>query len=215
MAYLRWRRVIELAALDRPWVGEMFMRRRWARTEDKPPAFWDNEYTSGNYDRLGKSEQRHHLRLLAALIAEHRPNPRVLDIGCGDGAFWRAIRSHSPARYVGVDLSEVAIARSNERYGGEGAEFVVGDGSCFPTGETFDAIVFPECIEFLGDPLAVLSHYAPNLAPSGVFGVTQWLAVKPLRIWRAVAGATEVVDQAVVSTAWGGAWQVWTCKPKR
>ena len=214
MAYMRWRRLIELSALDRPWIGELFMRRRRGRPAEQAPGFWDNEYTSGAYDRLGLSEQRHHLRLLAALIAEHKPNPRVLDIGCGDGAFYRAIRSHSPAHYVGVDVSEVAIDRSRERYGETaGVSFVLGDGSSYSTNETFDAIVFPECIEFLDDPLKVFAHYRKNLAEDGVFGVTQWLAVRPLRIWRAIAAQTSVIDQAVVSTQWGGAWQVWTCRP--
>jgi len=216
MAYMRWRRLIELSALDRPWIGEMFLRNRWKKAQAREPGFWDNEYTSGSYDRLGLSEQRHHIRLLAALVAEHAPNLRVLDIGCGDGAFYKAIRSHSPARYVGVDVSDVAIARAQDRYGADaGATFIVGDGSRFPTDETFDAIVFPECIEFLGDPVKVLDHYRGNLAEGGIFGVTQWLATRPLRIWRAVAAHTEVVDQAVVSAQWGGAWQVWTCRPRK
>lgn len=204
-----------MAALDRPWIGELFVRGRGQTAYDRPAEHWDNEFASGNFDRLSRSDQRHHLRLLAGMIAETYANPKIMEIGCGDGAFHRAIASHAPQRYLGVDLSSVAVERARGRYCDRaGTEFTVGDGARYETDELFDAVVFPECIEFLGDPVEVLSHYAKNLKPGGLFGVTQWLAAKPLRIWRAIKDTHEIVDEAVVNAAWGGAWQVWTCRPK-
>ena len=214
MAYLRWRRFLELAALDRPWVGETFMRRAGPGPGARPAAYWDGLHR-GAYDHLLKSDQRHHHRLLAALVAEHVAHPRILDIGCGEGAFYDSLRPFAPAAYLGVDLSPLAISKAGARIKDAGVRFTVGDGARFEAGEErFDAIVFPECIEYLGDPIALLDHYASFLAPGGVFGVTQWLGLKPLRIWRQVKAATDIVDEAVVSAPWGGAWQVWTCRPK-
>ncbi len=214
MAYLRWRRFLELAALDRPWVGETFMRRGGEGPGARPAAYW-NGLHDGEYDRLLKSDQRHHHRLLAALISEAAIQPRVLDIGCGEGVFFDSLRPFAPAAYLGVDVSDLAIAKAKARIADHGARFTTGDGARYEAGsERFDAIVFPECIEYLGDPIALIDHYARFLAPDGVIGVTQWLGLKPLRIWRAVRDHTEVVDEAVVSAPWGGAWQVWSCRPK-
>ena len=216
MAYLRGRRLIELLALDRPWIGELFARGGSAGAA--PAETWDGAYRDGRYDRLLDSDRRHHHRLLAALVGEVAPHPRILDIGCGDGAFYRSARALTPRRYLGVDLSPEGVARAQARFADDVSpgkvEFVTGDGAALATDETFDAIVFPDCLEYLGPPEALLAHYAPRLAPGGVFGFTQWLGVKPLRLWRRVRGATEVVDEVVVHAPWGGAWQVWTCRPR-
>lgn len=216
MAYLRTRRVLELAALDRPWVGEAFMRKPKLGPTISPAADWDRAYKEGVYQRLLRSDQRHHHRLLAGLVADVGPNPRVLEIGCGEGAFFDALRPFAPSRYLGVDFSPGAIANAQKRLAGDlepgKVDFVVGDGKAYPVNEQFDAIIFPECIEYLGDPIALLEHYQTGLAPGGVFGVTQWLGLKPLRIWRRFKAQTEIVDEAVVSASWGGAWQVWTCR---
>ncbi len=216
MAYLRGRRLIELLALGRPWIGELFVRG--AGSSAQAAETWDGAYRDGHYDQLLDSDRRHHHRLLAALVGEIAPQPRILDIGCGEGAFYRSARALPPRRYLGVDLSPEGIARARARFAADlipgQVEFVAADGAAFTTDDTFDAIVFADCLEYLGPPEAFLAHYAHNLAPGGVFGFTQWLGVKPLRLWRRIRAATEIVDEAVVQAPWGGAWQVWTCRPR-
>lgn len=44
MAYLRWRRFTELMSLDRPWLGELFMRKRSKPIVAAPVEKWDAEY---------------------------------------------------------------------------------------------------------------------------------------------------------------------------
>jgi SAM-dependent methyltransferase len=55
--------------------------------------------------------------------ARTRPGDRVLDLGCGPGA-WRSYLGD--VQYVGIDLSEAYIARAREHFG-ESGEFHVGD----------------------------------------------------------------------------------------
>ena len=218
MAYFRWRRAIELASLDRPWVGELLLRRRFEKPKFTPAEGWNAEYERGEYDRLVRTEQRHHHRLLAGLITDGRAATSVLEIGCGEGVFLESVKSHRSVTYLGVDISSVAIERARRRFAKEIARgwvrFEIGDGAAFPTAETFDAVVFPECIEYLGDIVAVMDHYARALKPGGVIGVSQWLGVRPLRLWRQIKAWGSVKGEAVLSAPWGGAWLVATLAPR-
>jgi SAM-dependent methyltransferase len=218
MAYVRMRRFIEMAALDRPWVGELFMRKRFLPLAETDAQEWDGHYSGDVYDRLFKSDQRHHHRLMAAFVAEARPHPKVLEIGCGEGAFYESLRLLSPAGYTGVDFSETGVINARKRFPSDlvgRPAFEVGDGRLYETSEKYDAIVFPECIYYLGDPAPLLARYAQSLLPGGVFGVSIWLENKQLRVWRQIKAACEVIDEAVVNAAWGGAWLVATLKPPR
>ncbi|HJZ71772.1 MAG TPA: methyltransferase domain-containing protein [Vicinamibacterales bacterium] len=62
-------------------------------------------------------------RLLAASIAP-RPGTRVLDLGCGAGAFRDALPRD--VFYVGVDVNPAYIVAAQRRYGARGM-FLVGD----------------------------------------------------------------------------------------
>lgn len=220
MAYGKFRRFIELAAMDRPWVGKVFGRRR----KSTPPRDananwdWDSDYASGVLDRLWRNDQRHHHRLLASLLAGSRPNPAVLDIGCGEGAFYHTIALHRPSAYLGVDVSKLAIERAREKAISTPIEgpvrFETGDGSAFETEETFDFIVFSECAEFLGDMSKVMDHYRKNLREGGKFGVTMWLATRQLPTWELMKAHAKVEDEAIVCAAWGGAWIVAVLSPR-
>lgn len=217
MAYLRWRRFVELVSLDRPWVGELFMRKRHKPIVPASVETWDREYREGVYDRLARSDQRHHHRLLAAMIADRWPNPRVLEIGAGEGVLFEAFRAHAPARYVGVDFSAPAVEQGLRRLAAERAsgqvDLLLGDGRTFRSDETFDVVVFSECIEHLGEVEDLVAHYAPNLKPDGGVGLTMWLALKPLRLWHRLKALGPVLDEAVVNTPWGGGWLVAVVRP--
>ncbi|WP_165186799.1 heme-binding protein [Caulobacter soli] len=217
MAYLRWRRFIELTSLDRPWVGELFMRKRDKPIVAAPVEKWDREYREGVYDRLARSDQRHHHRLLAAMIADRWPNPRVLEIGAGEGVLFEAFRPHAPARYVGVDFSAPAIEQGLKRLTAERAagqvDLLLGDGRTFRSDEAFDVIVFSECVEHLGEVEDLVAHYAPNLKPDGGVGLTMWLALKPLRLWHRLKRMGSVLDEATINTPWGGGWLIAVVRP--
>jgi len=218
MGYFRMRRVVELAALDRPWVGELFMRKRFAPPIETTADEWNDHYAGATYDRLFRSDQRHHHRLLASLVNEHRPHAKVLEIGCGEGAFYESLRHFAPAGYKGIDFSDTGVEAARRRFPSElvgRPTFAVGDGRTYEPDEKFDAIVYPECIEYLGDPVEMLNRYSASLHPDGVFGVSMWLNTKPLRIWRQIQASFDILDEAVVSAPWGGAWLVTVFRPRK
>lgn len=79
---------------------------------------YDRAYFDQWYRRRGIGDARRLARkaALAVATAEYhleRPIRTVLDIGCGEGVWFTALRKLRPVRYLGFDSSEYAI----ERYG--------------------------------------------------------------------------------------------------
>lgn len=84
-----------------------------------PPANakqYDRAYFDQWYRRRGIGDARRLARKVALAVATaeyhlERPIRTVLDIGCGEGAWFTALRKLRPVRYLGFDSSEYAIQR--------------------------------------------------------------------------------------------------------
>jgi 2-polyprenyl-3-methyl-5-hydroxy-6-metoxy-1,4-benzoquinol methylase len=117
--------------------------------------------------------------------------PRILDVGCGDGAFLRVMQNAGwIVRGIDPDPAAVAVARKS------GVQVAEGDLSAaeFPDGH-FDAITLSHVIEHMHDPRGalevchrllrpggVLSIVTPNVASLGhaLFG-RDWIGLEPPR----------------------------------
>src|SRR5271170_7780652 len=134
--------------------------------------FWDKEYSeekwSFAYNTMGDCVYAH--------LERHTENADILDIGCGSGntATEMADKYRS---YLGVDISEAALAkarrRSQECGRGEKNKFESGDFLAYvPTGK-YDVILFRESMYHV--PLSrvkdTLDRYAAYLKNDGVFVV--------------------------------------------
>lgn len=215
MAFLRRRRLLELAALDHRWISDLAPLLRGRVKPHAQAQDWDQVYAEGEYDRLSRHEQRHHHRLLAALLAERAPHPAVLELGAGEGVFLDSLKPFGPRRYLGVDLSALAVERAQARFSDlPQAAFAAGDGRTWSSdGERFDAVVLSECFEYLGEPAELVARCRAMLAPGGVIGVTQWLGLQSVKDWRRFKDLTTVRDEVVITAAWGGAWVVAVLEP--
>jgi 2-polyprenyl-3-methyl-5-hydroxy-6-metoxy-1,4-benzoquinol methylase len=91
---------------------------------------------------------------------------RVLDVGCGGGAFGAAVKAAGAAWVAGVERHPEAAAEARTRLD----VLVEGDVATvalpFEPGE-FDYVVFADVLEHLPDPEAVVRRYLPYLAPEG------------------------------------------------
>ena len=117
-----WRRLLlvphvaRLARRAPPDVGARW-DRYWAEvsaTGDGGDVLWDSS-------RPGEAER--YVELLAARADPARP---VVDVGCGNGRFTRALAARFP-RAVGLDLSAHAVGRARAESGATGPEFRVAD----------------------------------------------------------------------------------------
>lgn len=75
---------------------------------------WDREFSAGKYDFLRKPAEKARLQAIAAMIDRSTAGGErceVVDIGCGEGLLLDYLKAGAVARYVGVDISAVALSR--------------------------------------------------------------------------------------------------------
>ncbi|MFL5823906.1 MAG: class I SAM-dependent methyltransferase [Solirubrobacteraceae bacterium] len=100
------------------------------------------------------------------LTAELRSGERVLDLGCGDGAF-TAIAADAGARAVGADVAQAAVERARVKQPGLEFRPVPIDGPLPFQDAQFDLVWASEVIEHVGDTARWLSEVRRVLAVGG------------------------------------------------
>jgi trans-aconitate methyltransferase len=93
-----------------------------------------------------------------------RPDERILDLGCGDGALTAKIAA-AGARVTGVDGSPEFVAAARAR----GLDAVVMDGQALTYDGEFDAVFSNAALHWMPDAAAVLRGVHRALVPGGRF----------------------------------------------
>jgi SAM-dependent methyltransferase len=99
----------------------------------------------------------------------------ILDLGCGPGNTANELASDVYRSYIGVDISEVALAKAIKRTQACGRaaknSFVRSDFLGYTPAQEFDIILFRESMYHVpyGKVLEILSKFSKHLKSSGVF----------------------------------------------
>jgi SAM-dependent methyltransferase len=133
-------------------------------------AFYDELHGKGLINPLADDERRALLDERLRLIERWAGPGRVLDVGCGDGAFLARAEARGWSAF-GLETSPEAAALARTAVRGE----VV----CAPLEEAqaalpadCDAVTFWDCLEHLVDPAGALAHVRARLRPGGVVALT-------------------------------------------
>ncbi|MFL5820514.1 MAG: class I SAM-dependent methyltransferase [Solirubrobacteraceae bacterium] len=110
-------------------------------------------------------------RRLAFLLGRVAPGDRVLDVGCGEGAFCAELAA-AGARPVGVEVAEHAVRRARARHPGLRFEAATPHGPLAFDDAQFDVIWTSEVIEHVADTARWLSELRRVLRPGGYLLVT-------------------------------------------
>ncbi len=128
-----------------------------------------------------------------ALMRERYEQPAVLEIGCGEALMLRRMHADDYSRFLGIDLSEVAVQRA-QAFANERAAFLKADMQAFTTEEAYDVIAFNESLYYAKDPAVVFERYLRFLKPDGCIIVTAFENKYTAPMWPALAKRWQQVN---------------------
>lgn len=167
-------------------IGESISRwesRRGQGDAPAPASAWNEQYSDGRWDLLAEHDELIRYAVLAGYAREIKPGAAILDVGCGEGLLQEQLTRYE--RYLGIDISEVAISRARERESSQ-TRFITTDASLFSPEETFDLIIFNESLYYFESPLEVLDRYASFLANEGVLLISMFCTLRSSAIARLI-----------------------------
>jgi len=101
------------------------------------------------YARFAEERRQPFLDLLA--LIEHRPQMRVVDLGCGTGELTRELHDHLGAEEtVGIDDSETMLLKAGH-FGGQMLHFEKGSIEAFVTDRPYDLIFSNAALHWIAD----------------------------------------------------------------
>jgi len=184
--------------------------RRGQGDAPAPASSWDEQYSDGRWNLLTENDELIRYAILDAYARAIKPEASILDIGCGEGLLQQHLTSYK--RYVGVDISDVAISRARTRED-SCTSFITSDASRFSPEATFDVIVFNESLYYFADPLAVLEHYRRFLKDDGLFLISMFRTPRSAAIARLIEKRYANVSESRISNR-RGEWLCVALRPK-
>jgi SAM-dependent methyltransferase len=132
---------------------------------------WDKEFSGTKWDFIDNTVGD----CVYPYLEKYARNGNILDLGCGPGNTANELAASVYQSYIGVDISEAALAkavmrtRENGRAGKN--SFVNSDFLGYHPTEEFDIILFRESLYHVpyGQVLPTLKKFSTNLKSTGVF----------------------------------------------
>jgi SAM-dependent methyltransferase len=132
---------------------------------------WDKEFSGTKWDFIDDTAGD----CVYAPLEKYAKNGSILDLGCGPGNTANEVAESGYQKYVGVDISEEALAKARKRTTQTGRDgknfFEQGDFISYAPAGTFDVILFRESMYHVptGKIKETLDRFAKYLKPEGVF----------------------------------------------
>jgi SAM-dependent methyltransferase len=134
---------------------------------------WDKEFSSSKWDFIDNTAGD----CVYPYLEKYAHNGNILDLGCGPGNTANELSAEVYQSYIGVDISEAALAKAVKRTQENGRAgkniFVNSDFLAYNPPHAFDIILFRESLYHVpyGQVLPILKKFSKNLKSAGVFVV--------------------------------------------
>ena len=174
-----------------------FIKRKILRD---PRERWNYQFEKGRWDGLGNASELIRQKVVKSYFIKYKDGGSLLELGCGQGHLVDAVfeKKHF-SRYLGVDLSDIAIETARQRVGSATIRFEQGDMNALNIPERFDAVLFNESINYAKDCEKVLADAIKNLsAKDGIFIVSMHEHKRSPEIWQAVDNLFNILEQQLV-----------------
>ena len=132
---------------------------------------WDKEFSSTKWDFIDNTSGD----CVYPFLEKYANHGNILDLGCGPGNTANELAENAYQSYIGVDISEAALAKAVKRTQENGRagknSFVNSDFLGYHPAQEFDIILFRESLYHVpyGQVLPILEKFSKNLKSKGVF----------------------------------------------
>src|SRR5271155_4048604 len=159
---------------------------------------WDRDFSGHKWDFIDDTAGD----CIYPHLEKYARNGNILDLGCGPGNTANELNPNVYQSYVGIDISEVALAkavnRTQENGRTEKNSFVCSDFLGYRPTQEFDIILFRESLYHVpyGQVLKILEKYSKYLKKSGVFIVRLYAGdSRPGKIKRRVKRKLDLIKR--------------------
>jgi SAM-dependent methyltransferase len=134
-------------------------------------ALWDKEFSEDKWNFIDDTAND----CIYPHLEKHARGGDILDLGCGPGNTANELAERAYTTYLGVDISESALAKGVKRTNESGRAgkntFVCSDFLSYMPTREFDVILFRESMYHIpyGSVMELLNKYSKYLKSSGVF----------------------------------------------
>ncbi len=169
---------------------------------------FDHQYSNDKWDGLWQVPELARYSVIAGYAKYYCKQPRVLDLGCGEGVLQQKFSPEDYTYYLGIDFSEAAIEKAKSIETTK-ARFELGNISNMNIADTFDVIVYNESLYYLNDPVGAIRYASRSLRPGGIFIISMhkvgderdWL-------WAALDEVLDLKDKTNVSNREETSWTI-------
>ncbi len=167
---------------------------------------WNSQYEKGEWRLLENSSERSHYEAIAEFQTNFCATPAVLDVGCGPGVTRSFLQIARTTDYVGIDVSEEAIAQALSRY--PDGQFYCADAEKPAFAQKFGTIVFNEVLYYFSRPCDIVAQYLNFLDPDGIVIVSMCRYPGHDAIWKKLSILLNVAGTKVCNAEDGRQWTV-------
>jgi SAM-dependent methyltransferase len=184
---------------------------------------WDKDFSGNKWDFIDNTVGD----CVYPFLEKYAQKGDILDLGCGPGNTANELESGAYKTYIGVDISEVALAKGVKRTQENGRadknSFVCSDFLGYKPTKDFDIILFRESLYHVpyGQVLEILEKYSKHLKPNGLFIVRLYaggkkpgeIKTRVIRKMDLIRGEYDVVESQQFDTP--GMPNVMVFRPRR
>lgn len=157
---------------------------------------WESQYSDGQWAYMKQLGELGRYSIIVGYIAFFKVGPAVLDVGCGEGILFERYKMYGYSKYVGIEISEVALAKLAQKQD-EKTIFIRANVETYTLAELFDVIIFNETLYYLYDPLVVIEAYSHILKKNGILIVSTYtLSKRAMSILRKIKTKYFLLDES-------------------
>ncbi|WP_019987785.1 class I SAM-dependent methyltransferase [Rudanella lutea] len=165
---------------------------------------WNYQYGKGLWDGLKALDELARFSVIVGYVKFLKPGqPDILEIGCGEGLLQQRLQSQNYGRYVGTDISDLAIQKAADDAGDTKCTYLVADMDTYKPEGQFDLIIFNEVIYYSKHPLKTLQRLATYLKPDGLLIVTINDHKHSAKLWADIKDGFPLLDETTTLTTKG------------